>query len=281
MSFGVTVLLWIADNLDLYIMATYAKILKDPSGHQILPYTRAKLVYMDDNTTVQNAVLQPATNVQMGRVLIGNNLGYDGKGTISLSKFGVCNALGYTPVKPDDYEDNNKYGVVKVGSNILEEDGVISVDDRCIKEALGYTPTSSIPKFSKWTLDNLNTVINDITFKGQSSTLSKYFSSIEMRITSFNDSIFFCRYSATTCANIPAKTIFSAHTMFLSLSIHGGESYRNFYPLIYQSNEHSKICGYFVDQINVGGISHTIPLVFTETITANSYIASSFTLYPF
>lgn len=119
-------------------MATYAKILKDPSGHQILPYTIAKLVYMDDNTTAQNAVLQPATNVQMGRVLIGNNLGYDGKGAISLSKFGVCNALGYTPVKPDDYADNNKYGVVKVGSNILEEDGVISVDDRCIKEALGY-----------------------------------------------------------------------------------------------------------------------------------------------
>ena len=77
------------------------------------------------------------------------------------------------------------------------------------------------------------------------------------------------------------KLFFSANTMFLSLSIHGGESYRNFYPLIYQSNKHSKIFGYFVDQINVGGISHTILLVFTETITANSYIASSFTLYPF
>ena len=136
-------------------MATYAKILKDPSGNQILPYTRAKLVYMDDNTTVQDAVLQPATNAQMGRVLIGNNLGYDGKGTISLSKFGVCNALGYTPISPDNHADNNTYGVVKVGSNIIEEDGVISVDDRCIKEALGYTPSKNESISQKFTFEDV------------------------------------------------------------------------------------------------------------------------------
>lgn len=82
-------------------MATYAKILKDNAGNQILPYTRSKLVYMDDGSTVQEAVTRPATNTQMGRVLIGNNLEYDGNGTISLSKYGVCNALGYTPFKSD------------------------------------------------------------------------------------------------------------------------------------------------------------------------------------
>ena len=35
-------------------MATYAKILKDPSGNQILPYTRSELVYMDDGRTLNN-----------------------------------------------------------------------------------------------------------------------------------------------------------------------------------------------------------------------------------
>ena len=142
-------------------MATYAKILKDPEGNQILPYTRSKLVYMDDGSTVEDAVTRPATNAQMGRVLIGNNLGYDGNGTISLSKFGVCNALGYTPVKPDDYADNNKYGVVKVGSNILEEDGVISIDDRCIKEALGYTPSNKSYTISSFTADEMQYWNND------------------------------------------------------------------------------------------------------------------------
>ena len=36
-------------------MATYAKILKDSSNNQILPYTRSKLVYMEDNNTVEDA----------------------------------------------------------------------------------------------------------------------------------------------------------------------------------------------------------------------------------
>ena len=168
-------------------MATYAKILKDPSGNQILPYTRAKLVYMDDNTTVQDAVLQPATNAQMGRVLIGNNLGYDGKGTISLSKFGVCNALGYTPISPTDYADNNKYGVVKVGSNILEEDGVISVDDRCIKEALGYTPSDSYHSISSFIKDSNTDELSTVKYKNgvsitQDSSSYSYFSLISHKI---------------------------------------------------------------------------------------------------
>lgn len=39
-------------------MATYAKILKDNSGNSILPYTRSKFVYMDDNTTVEDSIGQ-------------------------------------------------------------------------------------------------------------------------------------------------------------------------------------------------------------------------------
>ena len=35
-------------------MATYAKILKDSSGNQILPYTRSELVYMKDGRTLNN-----------------------------------------------------------------------------------------------------------------------------------------------------------------------------------------------------------------------------------
>ncbi len=37
-------------------MATYAKILKDSSGNFILPYTRSKLVYMENNATVEDAI---------------------------------------------------------------------------------------------------------------------------------------------------------------------------------------------------------------------------------
>ena len=37
-------------------MATYAKILNDNSGNQILPYTRAKLVYMESNTTAEEVI---------------------------------------------------------------------------------------------------------------------------------------------------------------------------------------------------------------------------------
>lgn len=39
-------------------MATYAKILKDNSGNSILPYTRSKFVYMDDNSTIEDSIGQ-------------------------------------------------------------------------------------------------------------------------------------------------------------------------------------------------------------------------------
>ena len=84
-------------------MATYAKILKDSSGNQILPYTRAKLVYTDGNDTVQNAIatVQTAANAKasasaFGRVQVGSNITVS-NGVISFTKSNVTSALGYTP----------------------------------------------------------------------------------------------------------------------------------------------------------------------------------------
>lgn len=84
-------------------MATYAKILKDASGNQILPYTRAKLVYTDGNDTVQNAIatVQTVANAKastsaFGRVQVGSNITVS-NGVISSTKGNVTSALGYTP----------------------------------------------------------------------------------------------------------------------------------------------------------------------------------------
>ena len=216
-------------------MATYAKILKDPSGNQILPYTRAKLVYMDDNTTVQDAVLQPATNAQMGRVLIGNNLGYDGKGTISLSKFGVCNALGYTPISPTDYADNNKYGVVKVGSNILEEDGVISVDDRCIKEALGYTPLAKNVLFDSYSMSERNTTktIGRLT---SGYNLDDYLSNFTFNIYNVDNTLFnfyiLAHVKSDIIQNSSSLTfVYFRNSPYTGVASTGGD--RWYYPIYY------------------------------------------------
>ena len=77
-------------------MATYAKILKDASGNQILPYSRAKLIYMDDNSTVQSAVTTNASASVFGRVKVGSNITVS-NGVISSTKSNVTSALGYTP----------------------------------------------------------------------------------------------------------------------------------------------------------------------------------------
>ena len=99
-------------------MATYAKVLKDTSGNQILPYTRAKLVYMDNNVSVQTAIsniqnqggytLPTASSSTLGGVKIGNNINIS-SGTISLTKSNVINTLGYTPTS---------ITVTDIGSNI-------------------------------------------------------------------------------------------------------------------------------------------------------------------
>ena len=115
-------------------MATYAKILKDNSGNFILPYTRSKFVYMDDNTTVETAInniknqggytLPTASSSTLGGVKIGSNINIS-SGTISV-KTATTSALG----------------VVKIGSNISVNNGKISLTKDNITSALGYTPAT-------------------------------------------------------------------------------------------------------------------------------------------
>lgn len=168
-------------------MATYAKILNDTNGNQILPYTRSKLVYMDDGSTVEDAVNRPATNTQMGRVIIGNGLSYDGYGTISLGRIGITSTLGYVPVRPTDYASKNAHGIVQVGSNINVEDGTISINDTNIKEALGYTPSDSYHSISSFLKNSDKDEISTVNYKNgvsiqHGSSSSKYFSNILHKI---------------------------------------------------------------------------------------------------
>ncbi len=91
-------------------MATYAKILKDTEGNQILPYTRSKLVYMEDGSTVQTAItnlqsksgytLPTASSSTLGGVKVGSNITIS-SGTISLNSSNIINALGYTPTNDE------------------------------------------------------------------------------------------------------------------------------------------------------------------------------------
>ena len=150
-------------------MATYAKVLKDTSGNQILPYTRAKLVYMDDNVSVQTAIsniqnqggytLPTASSSTLGGVKIGSNLSISSgvlsvntgsstskgvlsvgsnitvsSGQISLTKNNITSALGYTPPTTDTKytlptASSSTLGGVKIGSNISVSSGTISVPD--------------------------------------------------------------------------------------------------------------------------------------------------------
>ena len=115
-------------------MATYAKVLTDTSSNQILPYTRAKLVYMDDNTTVETAInniknqggytLPTASSSTLGGVKIGSNINIS-SGTISVPTGSTSTA-----------------GVLSVGSNISVNNGKISLTKDNITGALGYTPAN-------------------------------------------------------------------------------------------------------------------------------------------
>ena len=49
-------------------MATYAKVLKDSSDNTILPYTRASLVYMDNDSTVESSITSMYNTITSGTV---------------------------------------------------------------------------------------------------------------------------------------------------------------------------------------------------------------------
>ena len=164
-------------------MATYAKVLKDASSNQILPYTRAKLVYMDNNTTVETAInniqnqggytLPIASSDTLGGVKIGSNISISrgtisvatgsaytagvlsvgsnitvSYGQISLTKANVTSALGYTPPTTNTVytlpaASSSTLGGVKIGSNISVSSGTISLSSSNVTNALGFTPAST------------------------------------------------------------------------------------------------------------------------------------------
>lgn len=141
-------------------MATYAKVLKDTSGNQILPYTRAKLVYMDNNVSVQTAIsniqnqggytLPTASSSTLGGVKIGSNINIS-SGTISV-KTATTSALGVVKIGSNisvssgtisvPTGSTSTAGVLSVGSNISVNNGKISLTKDNITGALGYTPAN-------------------------------------------------------------------------------------------------------------------------------------------
>lgn len=76
-------------------MATYAKILKDNSDNSILPYTRSKFVYMDDNITVEDSISNlKKSNSYESPVASYNTLGGVRQGhDIDISSDGTIDAI--------------------------------------------------------------------------------------------------------------------------------------------------------------------------------------------
>ena len=273
------ILLWSIDNLKYIIMATYAKILKDTEDNQILPYTRSKLVYMDDGSTVEEAVTRPATNAQLGRVIIGNGLGYDDKGTISLGKVGITSTLGYVPVSPDDYGSKNAHGILQVGSNINVDNGVISINDANIKEALGYMPSNMTPEYYEWNLNNVGTFINNSKFSINNA--STIYTSFNMYITMYSRQIAFCTFYGYLKNDAAAFTNTAGHGLILNFSSHGSGSMRKQFPISIYASGFPKQVGFMIIQCNSGGSYMTINTSFREAVTAGTMIFSTFALCPF
>ena len=57
-------------------MATYAKLLKNSNGDNILPYTRASIVYMDNDSTVESSITSMYNTITSGTVNKATTAGY-------------------------------------------------------------------------------------------------------------------------------------------------------------------------------------------------------------
>jgi hypothetical protein len=104
--------------------------------------------------------LPAATSSSLGGVKVGSNI-TNSSGTISLSKTNVTNALGYTPAQSSHNHSagnitsgtldaarlpaatSSALGGVKVGSNITNSSGTISLTKANVTSALGYTPPTT------------------------------------------------------------------------------------------------------------------------------------------
>lgn len=104
-------------------VSTADKALKDASGNVIT------------ETYLQNTT--KATANSLGLVKVGENVSVDTDGTVSVATAGTYTA----PAQGED--DENVYGVVSVGANITNANGVISLSGSNVTAALGYTPLDS------------------------------------------------------------------------------------------------------------------------------------------
>lgn len=97
-------------------VSTSDKAVKDANGNVIT------------ETYLQNTT--KATDSTLGLVKIGDNVSVDTDGTVSVATAGNYSAESDTGV----------YGVVSVGTNITNTNGVISLSSSNVTNALGYTP---------------------------------------------------------------------------------------------------------------------------------------------
>ena len=100
-------------------VSTADKALKDASGNVIT------------ETYLQNTT--KATENSLGLVKVGDNVSVDTDGTVSIATAGTY----------DTQSDTGVFGVVSVGTNITNTNGVISLSGSNVTDALGYTPLDS------------------------------------------------------------------------------------------------------------------------------------------
>lgn len=257
-------------------MATYAKILKDNAGNQILPYTRSKLVYMNDGYTVEDAInniqnqggytLPTASAYTLGGVKIGNNI-YNDNGTISIRISQVCNALGYQPLSH------------RGGSCPVTSDDII--------DALGYTPSSGssnmTPDYYHWDMSNVNTFIDNNKFS--ISDASSRFSSCDMYITMYSSQIAFCTLYLTPKSNMSGHSNNGGQQLRLGFSSHGTGSMKKLFPIYNFSKNISpgyKQIGFLEVYCENGGtFMRMMNIVLSEALAAGETMYSSFILCPF
>ncbi len=115
-------------------MATYAKILRDTSENQILPYTRSELVYMKDGRSLQKTYDTKADySGNYGVVTIGENIN-SSNGKIWISQSCVTSALGYTPPKT-----NTTYDIFTGASSSSDgKSGLVPVPKAIATYSTGY-----------------------------------------------------------------------------------------------------------------------------------------------
>ncbi len=268
-------------------MATYAKVLKDPSGNQILPYTRSKLVYMDDGSTVEDKIsniqnqggytLPTASSSTLGGVKIGNNISVN-NGTISVG-----------------YASYSNSGVVTLSANYDTIPTPIPTNVPAASQVALYNAYNKLkgmitsgssnmtPDYYNWNMSNVNTSIDNNKFN--ITNASSRFSSCNMHITMYSRQIAFCTLYLTPKSDITAYSSNDGQQLTLDFSSHGTGSMKKLFP-IYNFNENMsanyKQIGCLEAYCENGGtFMRMMNIVLTQALAAGDMMYSSFVLCPF